>query len=282
MTERLADVTARIEGIKQLDTVVNAMTGMAAVRARVAREQIAAVDSYAASIAAAVGRVLPLTLTSTPEPDLPGGLALLVFTAEQGFAGAFSERVLDTIEDDVAAAELLLVGTRGKAIAESRGINPAWSAVMPSHSPGIPKFADHILHQVRQMIDTGHIGRVDAVYTDWIAGAAQVKRQQLFPVDLPVTSADSQTAPLMNMPPAELIAALGDDYFHARICNIALHAYAAENEARMAAMAAARSQIERELSENQALERRVRQEAITAEIIELATGEQAGRANRKR
>ncbi len=60
MTERLADVTARIEGIKQLDAVVNAMTGMAAVRARVAREQIGAVDSYAASIAAAVGRVLPL------------------------------------------------------------------------------------------------------------------------------------------------------------------------------------------------------------------------------
>ncbi len=81
MTERLADVTARIDGIKQLDTVVNAMTGMAAVRARVAREQIAAVDSYAASIAAAVGRVLPLTLASTPEPDLPGGLALLVFAA---------------------------------------------------------------------------------------------------------------------------------------------------------------------------------------------------------
>jgi len=282
MTDRLADVTARIEGIKQLDTVVNAMTGMAAVRARVAREQILAVDSYAASIAAAVGRVLALTPTPAPEPQSPGGLALVVFAAEQGFAGAFSERVLDRIMGDVASAELLLVGTRGKAIAEARGINSAWSAVMPSHSPGIPKFADHILHKVRQMIDSGRIGRVDAVYTDWIAGAAQVNRQQLFPVNLPVTPAGSLTAPLMNMPPAELITALGDDYFHARICNIALHAYAAENEARMAAMAAARSQIERELSENQALERRVRQEAITAEIIELATGELAGRANRKR
>ena len=282
MTERLADVTARIEGIKQLDTVVNAMTGMAAVRARVAREQIVAVDSYAASIAAAVGRVLPLIPASAPEPQLSTGLALLVFTAEQGFAGAFSERVLDRIADDIASAELLLFGTRGKAIAGSRGIDPAWSAVMPSHSPGIPKFADHVLHQVRQMIDAGRIGRVDAVYTHWIAGAAQVKRQQLFPVDLPETPADSGTAPLMNMPAADLLAALGDDYFHARICNIALHAYAAENEARMAAMAAARSQIERELAENQALERRVRQEAITAEIIELATGELAGRANRKR
>lgn len=282
MSERLADVTARIEGIKQLDTVVNAMTGMAAVRARVAREQIVAVNSYTASITAAVGRVLALAPDPVPEGQAPTGLALLVFTAEQGFAGAFSERVLDSIESGTVSAELLLVGTRGKTIAASRGMTIAWSAAMPSHSPGIPKFADHILHQVRQMIEAGRIGRVDAIYTDWIAGAAQVKRQQLFPVDLPVTPSDSQTAPLMNTPATQLIAALGDDYFHARICNIALHAYAAENEARMAAMAAARSQIERELTESQALERRVRQEAITAEIIELATGEMAGRANRKR
>lgn len=282
MTERLADVTARIEGIKQLDAVVNAMTGMAAVRARVAREQIGAVDSYAASIAAAVGRVLALAPNQAPEGRAPTGLALLVFTAEQGFAGAFSERVLDTIMDDTASAELLLVGTRGKTIAAARGLTPAWSAAMPSHSPGIPKFADRILHEVRRLIDSGRVGRLDAVYTDWITGTAQVKRRQLFPVDLPVTPADAGTAPLMNLPAGDLAAALADDYFHARICNIALHAYAAENEARMAAMAAARSQIERELSESQALERRVRQEAITAEIIELATGELAGRASRKR
>jgi F0F1-type ATP synthase gamma subunit len=49
----------------------------------------------------------------------------------------------------------------------------------------------------------------------------------------------------MNMPAAKLIASLGDDHFHVRICNIVLHAYAAENAARMAA---ARSPIERELA----------------------------------
>ena len=48
----------------------------------------------------------------------------------------------------------------------------------------------------------------------------------------------------------------------------------------MAAMAAARRQIEHELAELRATERRVRQEAITAEIIELVTGERASRASR--
>ncbi len=60
MTERLSDITARIDGIRQLGTVVNAIRGIAAARAQQARGQLVAVDSYAATIAAAVGRALIL------------------------------------------------------------------------------------------------------------------------------------------------------------------------------------------------------------------------------
>src|SRR5271166_4012437 len=58
MTDRLADVGARIHGIRQLGAVVNAMRGIAAARAQQARGQLAAVDAYAATIAAAIGAVL--------------------------------------------------------------------------------------------------------------------------------------------------------------------------------------------------------------------------------
>ena len=47
MTERLADIGARIDGIRQLGAVVNALKGIAAARARTARSELAAVDSYA-------------------------------------------------------------------------------------------------------------------------------------------------------------------------------------------------------------------------------------------
>ena len=48
--------------------------------------------------------------------------------------------------------------------------------------------------------------------------------------------------------------------------------YAAENEARMQAMIAARSNVERKLDELTASYRNLRQEEITAEIIELSAG----------
>ena len=66
MTERLAEISARIEGIRQLGAVVNAMRGMAAARARQARSQLIAVDSYAATIAVAIGRALALVPSPSP------------------------------------------------------------------------------------------------------------------------------------------------------------------------------------------------------------------------
>ena len=99
-----------------------------------------------------------------------------------------------------------------------------------------------------------------------------VVRQALFPVDLSDFSPAVMEDPLMQIPGSMLIDSLSGDYFHALLCKAALHAFASENEARMEAMSAAGSQIGRELETFEAMLRRVRQEAITAEIIELGTG----------
>lgn len=45
MTERLADISSRIDGIRELDGVLNAMKGIAAAHAHVARSQVGTVDS---------------------------------------------------------------------------------------------------------------------------------------------------------------------------------------------------------------------------------------------
>lgn len=276
MTERLADVSARIEGIQQLGAVVNAMKGIAAARARDARNQIAAVDSYAATIAAAMAGALGPNRPPTPAPPGPtyasARTGLLVFCAEQGFAGAFSERVLDSLGDDLTTARVFLVGTRGASVAAARDIAPFWTAALPSHAPGIPKFADRITHAIYDSVKTGRINRLDTVYVDREAGDARVLRKALFPVDLSDVPTLATEPPLTQLPLETLIAELSANYFHALVCRAALHAFAAENEARMEAMSSAGSQIARELAEHQATLRRVRQEAITAEIIELGTG----------
>ncbi len=282
MTERLADISARIDGIRQLGAVVNAMRGIAAARAQQARGQILAVDSYAATIALAIGQTLSLVPAGRADGlPPPGRPALLLFCAEQGFAGAFSERVLDAVGTDLPASKLFLIGTRGRAVAAERGVDIAWSSPMPSHSLGVPKLADRISEALYARIATGEIDRLDAVFSRWRPGhGVDIERRRLFPLDMSgFPHPEHAGAPLLNLAPETLLIDLTAEYVHAQLCKTTLHAFAAENEARMEAMTSARGQIERQLSALQATQRIVRQEEITAEIIELAAGETASRSD---
>ena len=284
MTERLADVSARIHGISQLGAVVNAMRGIAAARAQQARRQLVAIDAYAAILRGAIGQALPLIRPAEPRSAAsPGCRTLVLFCAEQGFAGAFSEHVLDAVGDDLTRFDIFLIGSRGRAAVAARHVAPAWTDVMPSHSPGIPRLADRIMRALTPRIAAGEIDGLDVVFSRRLPGArTTVERRTLFPFDTAAVAGSRRTTPpLLNLAPETLLEKLTEDYMLAELCTAALHAFAAENEARVEAMAAARTQVESRLSRLQATQRRVSQEEITAEIIELAAGEAANRGSRR-
>ncbi|MGE0418786.1 MAG: F0F1 ATP synthase subunit gamma [Acetobacteraceae bacterium] len=284
MTDRLSDIHARIDGILQLRSVVGAMRGIAAARAQQARAGLPAVDSFALTIASAIGRVL------ASRPDIGqdaaasgrGGPrpALILFCAEQGFAGAFSEKVLDAAAADLSGSQVFLVGSRGWMIAQERGVSPAWRGAMPSRSNGVSRLADRITEALFARIATGDVDTLEVLFTRWRpGGTGSIKRRRLFPLDLArFRGTESRLPPICNLAPEPLLTELTSDYLFAQLCSVALHAFAAENEARMEAMSATHSQIEHQLEGLRAQQRLVRQDEITAEIIELAAGETASRS----
>ena len=104
MTERLSDVVARIGSVRQLSSVIGAMRGIAAARAREARERVEGVRAYARTVGAAIGQALSLVEGAAGAPrDGRDGHLVIAVCAEQGFAGSFNRRVLDAAErlDDV-------------------------------------------------------------------------------------------------------------------------------------------------------------------------------------
>jgi F-type H+-transporting ATPase subunit gamma len=280
LTERLAELNARINGIRQLGAVVNAMRGVAGARAQQARSQLRAVETHAATVGAAIGQALSLSLNQRSDGGgRRRGLALVLFCAEQGFVGGFNERIFTAVGSDLLTTQLFLVGTRGTAIAAERNVATAWTSAMPSHSLRIPKLADRIADALYARFATGAIDRLDAVFAQWRGGSGmQVVRRRLLPLDLTAFSRPTgKNAPLVNLAPETLLSELAADYVHAQLCDAALHAFAAENEARMEAMASAHREIERQLGALRATQRIVRQDEITAEILELAIGEAASR-----
>jgi len=277
MTERLSDVVARIRSVRQLSSVIGAMRGIAAARAREARERVEGVRAYAATVGAAIGQALALAEDggALRNRDRRDGHLVIALCAEQGFAGAFNKRVLDVAEqllkaDGAHGRELLLLGGRGLMAAEERGLAVGWSAAMVAHVDEIGALADRVTEQLYARLGTGRATRVNVVHAAPALGEVHVVDRSLAPFDFArFPRARNPSPPIITMPPQTLLAQLAEEYVFAELCEALTLSLAAENEARMRAMTAAKSNVAKMLDELTARSRRLRQEEITNEIIEL-------------
>jgi F-type H+-transporting ATPase subunit gamma len=279
MTERLADISQRIDTTRQLGAVVNAMRGIAGARAQQSRALLPAVRAYAQIAARAIGqaRLLQAGTAEVVHAAARGKPGLLVFGAEQGFAGAFAEQVLDAAATGFGDAYVFLIGSRTAALAAERGLTSDWHGELPSRASAVPQLANDIADAIYAYLGTAGAAAMTMVYPIWTVGTGiTISRRALLPFD-PQAFVDigATDSPLTNLPTAELIEQLGEEYVFAQICEAAMEGFAAENEARMATMAAAKTSIDGKLMALQALERRIRQEEVTAEVVELAGGARA-------
>jgi F-type H+-transporting ATPase subunit gamma len=285
MAERLVDLVTRIENVRQLQAVVTAMRGIAASRAQKGRSLLAGIDAYSNVISRAIGQalsLLPLDIATAP-PLRRARPGLILFCAEQGFAGAFSERVLDAAAGDLDGAMSLVVGTRGAVVANERGIKPAWSAPMATRVEAILSFANRLADALYGYVAAGTIAKVDILFSRSVSGSGiHIDRHSLLPIDFrrfarPV----EKQAPLTTLAPQLLLERLTAEYVYAQLCEAAMHAFEAENQARMMAMASAKTNIETKLAALSQRERQLRQQEITTEIVQLVAGAEASRSSRR-
>ncbi len=283
MAERLFDIVAQIQNVRQLGAVVTAMRGIAASRAQRGRSLLAGIEAYTDVISNAVGQALDLLPTDTDiavaTRSGPSKRGLILFCAEQGFAGAFSERVFEAAAGDLAEATSMVVGTRGAVVARERGIKLDWSATMPTRVDGIPSFANQLADALYGYLAQGAITAADILFSRSAPdGGIHIDRHSLLPIDFEHFARPIEgRSPMTALAPEVLLERLAAEYVYAQLCQAAMHAFVAENEARMVAMMAAKTNTEAKLTALARRERQLRQEEITTEIVELAAGAEASR-----
>jgi len=152
---------------------------------------------------------------------------------------------------------------------------------MTTRVDGIPNFANRLADVLYSYLAQGTIATVDILFSRSISGSIRIDRHSLLPIDFTRFARPSEKQPpLIALAPELLLERLAAEYVYAQLCEAAMHAFVAENEARMIAMMAARNNTETKLHELQHRERQLRQEEITTEIVELAVGAEASRAPR--
>lgn len=276
---RLAELQTRIGTMSELRELVGAMRLLAGMRLQEAQKALPGIRSYADSMATAIGQALLLAPQGGAAPaPAQGRRGLVLFAAEHGFVGAFTERLLDEVDkthrpDDV----LFLLGSRATTWATERAIRPAWSAPMASRLTGVPETVRRLTASVYGHLARGEIEGLDVLFARSRSGRMpNLQRQQLLPLDLSMlTLSGAHHPPLHNLDPELLVEKLGAEYVLALLSEAAVESLASENAARFAAMTAAHDNVTQRLEGLRQMARQARQDEITTELLDLATGMEA-------
>jgi F-type H+-transporting ATPase subunit gamma len=203
-----------------------------------------------------------------------GTQIVIALCAEQGFVGSFNEQILDRVQSRIASApcECLLVGTRGEIAANERRLAFAWRSPAASHADDVPALASRITDALYLRLDQRVVTEVSVIHAvPGIAAHSEIVEHRLIPFDFSRFQVVRRSQPpLLTLPSDRLLAGLVEAYIYVELCEALMLSFAAENEARVRAMLAARANVKETLEALTQNYRQVRQDEITADIVELA------------
>lgn len=273
MSERGTEVRARLGTMKELEEVLGAMRGMAAARIQQGERAQVASQEYADRIGAAFASLTGDASSALPteRPGRERGVLVVALCTERGFVGALNERILRTATESSGPRQICLVGARGQALAREQGLTAAYIGSMASHLGGIGDTADEIGALVLERSGDG--ARVEIVHPRRApTGGIVIERRRLLPLELPPNGRPNALAPITMLPPALLMSQLAAEYVHARLFEFVAESFAAANAASLEVLQAAHTHLDEMLVELRRSENVLRQDEITAEVLEVITG----------
>jgi F-type H+-transporting ATPase subunit gamma len=289
----LLDIRRRVRAVKSTQQITKAMKMVAASKLRRAQERIQQARPYASQMLRVLNslasRVDPGSHPLLDERTVPkaGGRALLfVITADRGLCGSFNTNVIKSsstfiVENRDREVALGLVGRRGRDFFGRRGFEVRYEQV---NLFAALKFDDAkaIAATAIESFASGNVDSVYLVYNQFKSVMQQhVVVERLLPIPRGAFSADAPAAAepvvdyLYEPQPEELFTKLIPSHVEVQIYRALLESAAAEHAARMTAMDAATRNSAEMIEQLTLYMNKVRQAAITREIIEVVSGAQA-------
>jgi F-type H+-transporting ATPase subunit gamma len=280
----ILDLRRRIRSVKNTQQITKAMKMVAAARLRRAHERIVNARPYASEIRtlmqSAAARMEPEEQATHPllavRPDEK--ILLVLVTADRGLCGAFngnSIRAAQSYLDEHVArwVSILAVGRKGRDYFRRRH-----ASIVAEHVDIFSRLAfGHaraVAAEIIELYTNGTVDAVDFLYNEFksiLAQRAVVERH--LPIR-PIEATPQQ--PLVDyiyeQPPAEVFSRLVPRYVEAQVYRTLLESQAAELAARMTAMESATRNAGDMIDSLTLNMNRVRQAAITKEIIEIVSG----------
>ena len=283
----LLDFRRRIRSVKNTQQITRAMKFVAAAMLRRAQERALAARPFAKELA----RVLRSTMSRITEPQHPllahrpeERILVIVMTGERGLAGAFNTNVLRKASDFFRANKnkkisVIPVGKKGRDSLKKAGFN-----VIAEYVNVLARVDFATAREISALVtDLYAEEKIDSVYLVFsefkTVMSANLAAEKLLPVEairIEEESAAEQAASkvdyIYEQAAEQLLDKLLPRYVETQMLRAMLESSAAEHGARMTAMESATKNAGEVIDALTLHMNKVRQAAITKEIIEIVSG----------
>jgi len=279
----LIDIRRRVRSVKNTQQITKAMKMVSAAKLRRAQERVLSARPYAnqlrnvlGSLAGKLENIVHPLLEVRPEQKI---LAVVV-TADRGLCGGFNSNIIKAaqtflVQSTATEKKMYTVGRKGRDFFKRRNVKIVGEYINFFGKLDVAHARD-ISKEVTDMYTNAD---VDAVYLIYNEFKSVIQQRIVVEKLLPLGNDDVEKMPqqgavdyIFEQPPQEILNRLLPRYVEIQIFRALLESAAAEHGGRMAAMDAA-SRNAGEMIDGLTLNmNRVRQAAITREIIEVVSG----------
>jgi|SRR5215217_1730920 len=288
----LLDIRRRIKSVKNTQQITKAMKMVSAAKLKRAQDRVVTARPFANKMAEVLGELAKRTDEDFHHPllDLRGDerYLLVLITADKGLCGAFNTNLTKAAqsfirENSDKTIELMALGRKGRDFFRNRHA-AITSEYLGLTGKGRVEFSEALevaRDIIKQYTDDTGIDKVFLIYNEFRSVLSQrVVVEQLLPISrAKEAEPDAQSQQPLTLvdyiyeqPPEQMFSSLLPRLVETQIFRALLESVASEQGARMTAMDSA-SKNASELIESLTLNmNRIRQAAITNEIIEVVSG----------
>ena len=291
----LLDIRRRLKSVKNTQQITKAMKMVSAAKLKRAQDRVITARPFANKMMEVLSALAGRTDESFHHPllDVRGDdrYLLVLVTADKGLCGAFNTNLIKAAQafirnNSSKQIELITAGRKGRDFFRRRQftISAEYIGLTGKGRVDFSEALEVAGDVIKRFTDDKEIDKVFLIYNEFKSVLQQrVVIEQLLPVSRTAQNETGEaTAPERNLvdyvyeqPPAEIFSVLLPRMVETQVFRALLESVASEQGARMTAMDSA-SKNAKELIDNLTLNmNRVRQAAITNEIIEIVSGSAA-------
>lgn len=267
-----SDLEKKIKVFLTIEDIINAMKAYAGVTIRKTEELVLNIRRYEENILSSLADVMTQRPENALEEQGRQKRILIAFGSSQGLCGAYNEKIADTVFNTVTGDDtLFVIGRRLISSLELRKLGYDYFDDSVVSVNGIEDALRETTSKIMSIYKNKEYYNLAIIFTSVSGNKSDISIEQVLPPDISRvrTLRPAGVSPLTYLEREIIFNKVLEEFLYISLYRGFIESLRSENWYRLRSMEGAAENIKRRISDLDSLQKYIRQEEITEEMLEI-------------